>query len=248
LLQLFFLGGTNKRYYGPSFEMVDVRNVMRCLKIIIAVSLALTSPVSVAQSGEPSFVAVDENLWVTFYDVPSHRFRAIRDAFVRRNFESSSRDLVTSASYLKIESGRAVPGIAERLEDVAAQMMSISQNIGDKNVTATTLDQLFGRAHWLLAQHYLHFARESRNADNNRMSGRYLWATAHHLERAVLWSNARIDKNVVTTLEELRDLASRLQDSETAPAARKEKPIARAEKLLVKLGAEIDRPVVLNIQ
>ncbi len=221
---------------------------MRCLKIIIAASLALTSPVSMAQSGEPSFVAVDENLWVTFYDVPSHRFRAIRDAFVRRNFESASRDLVTSASYLKIESGRALPAIAGRLEDVAAQMTSISQNIGDRNVTGTTLDQLFGRAHWLLAQHYLHFARDSRSANNNRMAGRYLWAAAHHLERAVLWSNARIDKNVVTTLEELRDLASRLQDSEKATAARKEKPIARAEKLLVKLGADIDRPVVLNIQ
>lgn len=221
---------------------------MRLFRIIIAACVALTSNPLLAQSGEPSFVAVDENLWITFYDVPSHRFRTIRDGFVRREFESASRDLVTSASYLKIESGRALPAIAERLDDVAAQMTSISKNIDDQSVTSVTLDKLFGRAHWLLAQHYLYFAREARDANNNRMAGRYLWATTHHLERAVLWSNARIDREVVKTLEGLRDLAMRMQDDQKAKAARKEKPILRAEKVLVKLGAVIDRPVVLNVQ
>jgi hypothetical protein len=40
----------------------------------------------------------------------------------------------------------------------------------------------------------------------------------------------------------------RLQDDQEANAARKEKPIVRAEKVLVKLGAVIDRPVALKIQ
>jgi len=221
---------------------------MRFFGIIIVACVALTSNASLAQSGEPSFVTVDENLWITFYDVPSHRFRAIRDAFVRRDFDSASRDLVTSASYLKIESARASPAIAERLDDVATQMTSIAKAMDDQNVTSVTLDKLFGRAHWLLAQHYLSLAREARDANNNRMSGRYLWATTHHLERAVLWSNARIDREVVKTLEGLRDLAMRLQDDQEANAARKEKPIVRAEKVLVKLGAVIDRPVALKIQ
>jgi hypothetical protein len=221
---------------------------MRFFRIIITACVALTSNVVLAQSGEPSVVAVDENLWITFYDVPSHRFRAIRDAFVGREFASASRDLVTSASYLKIEAGRASPAIAERLDDVATQMTSISKAMDDQSVTSVTLDKLFGRAHWLLAQHFLFLSREARDANNNRMAGRYLWATTHHLERAVLWSNARIDREVVKTLDGLRDLAMRLQDDQEAKAARKEKPILRAEKVLVKLGAVIDRPVVLKIQ
>jgi hypothetical protein len=122
---------------------------MRFLRIIISACAAVTSSASLGQSGESAFVAVDEKLWLTFYDVPSHRFRAIRDAFIRREFESASRDLATSASYLKTESGRALPEIAERVQDVATQMTWISENIGDSSVTSTALDRLFGRAHWL---------------------------------------------------------------------------------------------------
>jgi tetrahydrodipicolinate N-succinyltransferase len=73
------------------------------------------------------------------------------------------------------------------------------------------------------------------------MAGRYLWATTHHLERAVLWSNARIDQKVVKALEGLRETAVRMQDDEKAAAARSEKPIRRAEGVLVRLGAEIER-------
>jgi len=221
---------------------------MRRTTAIIAICLGLTSGALFAQSEEPSFVAVDENLWVTFYDVPSHRFRSIRDEFVRRDFDAASRNLTTSASHLMIESSRTSPALAERLTEVATQMMFISDNISDTDITTTELDKLFGRAHWLLAQHYLYHARNARDADNNKMAGRYLWATTHHLERAVLWSDARISRNLVGTLDGLRDLAMRLQDPDDAAAARKDRPIKRAENLLVELGKQIDRPIVLKIQ
>jgi len=221
---------------------------MRRNTAIFAILMGLTSGTLFAQSDEAAFVAVDENLWVTFYDVPSHRFRSIRDEFVRRDFDSASRNLTTSASHLMIESSRTSPALAERLTEVATQMMFISDNISDTKITTAELDKLFGRAHWLLAQHYLYHARNSRDTDNNKMAGRYLWATTHHLERAVLWSDSRISRNLVGTLDGLRDLAMRLQDPDDAAAARKDRPIKRAENLLVELGKQIDRPIVLKIQ
>ena len=221
---------------------------MRIIVLTAALLIALHGYPVPAQGQERSLVAVDENLWVTFYDVPSHRFRSIRDQFVRRDFDSVRRDLITSSSHLMIESGRSSPDLSERLAEVATQLMFIADDIDDPTVTTEILDKLFGRAHWLLAQHYLFHARNSRDADNNRMAGRYLWAATHHMERAVLWSNSRIDRNLVNTLDNLRNLAVRLQDDKDAAAARSQRPIRRAEQALVELGKKIDRPVVLEIE
>lgn len=221
---------------------------MRLRKIIVATCIVLAGNASLAQTSNRPFIQVDENLWVTFYDVPSHRFRSIRDDFVRRNFDAVSRNLVTSASHMMIESSRTSPELGERMAEVATQMMIIADDIADSSVTTNALDKLFGRAHWLLAQHYLYHARNARDANNNKMAGQYLWAATHHMERAVLWSDARISRNVATTLDRLRDLALRLQDTKDSAAARKERPIVRAEKLLLELGKVIDRPVVLDIQ
>lgn len=218
------------------------------MRITIATLLLLLGSASMAQTSQPSFVAVDEGLWVTFYDVPSHRFRAIRDDFVRRDFDAVSRNLTTSASHLMIEAGRTSPALVEKLNEVATQIMLIADEIESPEITTTVLDKLFGRSHWLLAQHYLYHARNARDANNNKMAGRYLYAATHHLERTVLWSNSRIDRSVVNTLDDLRELALRLQNTKDATAARKERPVKRAEELLIKIGGAIDRPVTLRAQ
>jgi len=218
-----------------------------CVIAALSVFLALSPGAFAEDETDQPKVTMDEGLWVAFYDVPSRRFRDVRAAFVRRDFDLASEDLVTSASYLSVEASRALPAIAERLSEVSERMMWISKNINDAGVTTQDLDPLFGRAHWLLAQHYLDKARSSRDRQQNRNAGLNLLASTHHLERAVLWSNSRIDRDVQKTLEDLRDLADRLQDEELAARAYREKPIVRAEKLLRKLGKAIDRPVVLPV-
>ena len=212
--------------------------------ILVAAMLATTPALSANNSDQP-IVTMQENMWIAFYDVPSRRFRDIRGAFVRREFGKASADLDTSAVYLAVEAERAVPAIAARLNEVADRMMWISENTDDLSVTTADLDALFSRAHWLLAQHYLDMARRSRDSRHNRNAGLYLLATTHHLERAVLWSNSRISRDTHKALENLRDLADRLQDEKLAADAYSDKPLVQAEKLLRKLGKTIDRPVVL---
>jgi len=221
---------------------------MRLKWMSLLAALVLSSHTLAADETNQPLVMMDENLWVTFYDVPSRRFRDIRNAFVRQNFDTAAHDLVTSASYLKVEANRALPALAERLHDVSARMMWIAENVDHPSVTLADFDSLFGRAHWLLAQHYLDMARRSRDVQQYRNEGLYLWATTHHLERAVLWSNARIDRKLHKTLEGLRDLASRLQDVELAAKANKERPLVQAERTLRELGKQIDRPIVLPAQ
>ena len=68
---------------------------MRIIVLTAALLIALHGYPVPAQGQERSLVAVDENLWVTFYDVPSHRFRSIRDQFVPRYAAISSPVQVT---------------------------------------------------------------------------------------------------------------------------------------------------------
>lgn len=212
------------------------------------VMLALIAAAASADPSDRAFVTVDENLWVAFYDVPSRRFRDIRNAFVKQEFAMAASDLGTSASHLLVEADRALPELAVRLNDVAGRMMQVAADIESPSVTVSDLDALFGRAHWLLAQHYLDMARQARDRQKYRVEGRYLWATTHHLERAVLWSNARVDKKVFNTLESLRELATQLQDDKQALKAHRKKPLVQADKTLRELGKLIDRPVVLPAQ
>ena len=219
---------------------------MFCRNLMVFFTLALIAPAVPASESDQQVVIMDENLWVAFYDVPSRRFRDIRGSFIKRQFAQAAGDLETSSAYLTIEADRALPAISKRLNEVADRMAWISENMEDASITVTDLDALFSRAHWLLAQHYLDLAKRSRDSRKNRNAGLYLFATTHHLERAVLWSNSRISRDVQKTLENLRDLADQLQNKDQAETAYREKPIVRAERLLRKLGKTIDRPVLLH--
>ena len=221
---------------------------MFCRILMVFFTLVLMAPAVPASESDQRVVIMDENLWVAFYDVPSRRFRDIRAAFIKRQFAQAAGDLETSSAYLTIEADRALPTISKRLNEVADRMAWISENMEDASVTVTDLDALFSRAHWLLAQHYLDLAKRSRNSRKHRNAGLNLYATTHHLERAVLWSNSRITRDVQKTLENLRDLADQLQDKDLAETAYREKPIVQAEKLLRKLGKKIDRPVLLQTE
>lgn len=202
-----------------------------------------------ATYGQPrdsqSAVVLDENLWVTFYDLPSRRFRAIRTAVLTRDNESAARDLSLAANYLSVEAERSSAVFQAPLGDIVDHLRRMGSDID--SVTFDELDALFGRAHWLLAQHYLEFAREARDARHNRNASLYLWATTHHIERAILWSNVAVNREVHTTLEGLQKLAGELGDPERSARAYRERPIARAESLLRKIGKQIDRRVLLPV-
>lgn len=195
------------------------------------------------QTDRQSPVVLDENQWVTFYDVPSRRFRAIRSAVLTRNFAAASRDLAVSTNYLSIEIERAAAELQGPMRELAERLHQMES--APDQITLDELDAQFGRAHWLLAQHYLGYARSARDARQARNTSLYLTAATHHLERAMLWSNASIDDDVHDTLEDLRETAGELLSRETADAAFRERPIVRADRLLRKIGEQINRRVWL---
>ena len=214
-------------------------------RLISTISLILlaVSPVYGQTEETQSAVVLEEGLWVTFYDLPSRRFRAIRTAVLTQKLDAAARDLSLTANYFSVEASRSADVFQAPLNDVVNKLRHMAENI--ETVTLEDLDKLFGRAHWLLAQHYLHFARVARDARNGRNASLYLWATTHHIERAILWSDVAVTREVHDTLEGLQDLAGKLGNPETAARAFRERPIVRAETLLRKIGEQIDRRVLL---
>lgn len=198
------------------------------------------------RSDELPSVTLDENVWVLFYDLPSRRFRSIREAHLRRDWERASDDLRTSAGFLAAEAGRASAPLHAPLNDIADRLNRLAAADAASDIAGEQLDAAFGRAHWLLAQHYLVLARDARDTGAHRMAGTYLLATAHHMERAALWSDAKLTRRLAQTLDRLRDHANDLREGRDAARVYRDKPIVAAEKTLRELGVLLDRKVLLD--
>jgi hypothetical protein len=215
-----------------------------CLSLLF---LLVTVPARPSDAvDEPPLFTLDDRLWVMFYDLPSRRFREIRDAFIRRDFDVVRQDLTTSEAFLRAEIGRADPVLVPAMTEVADRLHAIADNLGDRDTTVTDLDPVFARAHWLLAQHYLTLATTARDTGRHKMAGQYLWATAHHLERTVLWSDARISRKLVNALDGMREMAGELRTSERPERVYKDKPIDNARRTLFELGEFLDRKVWIS--
>lgn len=220
------------------------RNKMHLATIIAVLAVAIPTPgAATKQEAGQRLFTLDESVWATFYDLPSRRFRSIRDAFIRRQFELVDKDLGVSIGFIRIEADRTVSALSQPMSENIAQLEHIRANIRDRSISVGDLDSAFARAHWLLAQHYLVLAKTSRDNKQHQNAGNYLWATAHHLERAVLWSDARIDRSVINALESTRKMGSELQTSKRPEKVYRDKPIASTAKTLISIGDHLDRKV-----
>lgn len=217
------------------------------MKILGILGFFLLASVALAQNegNTRSDIVLDEDVWVLFYDLPSRRFRNARDAFLRRNWPVARRDLAASSGFLRAELARTDTALVVPLEEVIARLDSMAENIETPSVSGSDLDAAFSRAHWLLAQHYLLLSEAARMSRDSRTTADYLWATAHHLERCVMWSNSRLTRRQLASLEKLRDIAGRLGDTDDPASVYKSRPIASAKNTLREIGEHLDRRVWL---
>lgn len=211
------------------------------LSLLFLVLAAAAKP-AVAQD-ERSLFTLDDQVWVLFYDLPSRRFRSIRDAFIGGRTDDARRDLEVSEAFLRAEITRAIPVLVPPMTEVADRLRTIREQITAPETTVRDLDPVFARAHWLLSQHYLTLATEARDAGRHKSAGNYLWATAHHMERAVLWSDAKIDRKLLGALDNMRTMADRLRNGDRPERVYRDKPIDNARRTLFELGRYLDRKV-----
>lgn len=216
------------------------------IPVAAVLGVLLYAPETAGQNAERPALVLDESSWVTFYDLPSRRFRGIRDAYLRRDFEAVSRDLDVTIGFLAVEAERAVPELAGVFADNIERLQKARANLDQPGAPATDFDAIFAQSHWLLAQHYFVEAIQSRDEERHRLAGRYLVATAHHLERSVMWSDMRIADDVLDALQTLRDAASQLAAGADPARVYRERPLRLAARTLTAIGEQIDRRVRID--
>lgn len=223
---------------GDGFSSWFFRLVPWFTALVIAIGASVPRA---ATADDVRLLSLDEEVWVAFYDLPSRRFRSIRDSFVQGDSESAKRDIDASLSFLKVEADRAMPELKPAFEGVMDRFAAIRDGLDSTRITASDLDAVFARAHWLLTQQYFVQALRSRDGERHRQAGHYLWATAHHLERCIVWSNARVDRRMVLALDSLRGMAARLRDEPDPQRVYRERPIRLAAQTIVQIGDHLDR-------
>lgn len=216
---------------------------MKKLLLTVALSALACGAATAQDSPDQPPIMLDADVWVTFYDLPSRRFRSIRDAFIRRDFESVSRDLEVTIGFLSVEADRAIDQLMPALTDVVTQLEAMRSRLSDTSLSVSQVDALFARAHWLLSQHYLVLAIKAKDLGLHRNVALYLIATAHHLERAVLWSNARISKDVVNSLDAIRKMSGKLRSSQSPERVYRDRPLRLTARALTEIGKQLDRTV-----
>ena len=233
------------RHFGWSRRPSKCRRPIMALTLVAVMGVySLLADAAATTSSNPRELFVpDGAMFVTFYDLPSRRFRSIRDAFIVRNFETASADLLVSENYLSIEATRADSALQPAFVTLIERLQQIRSQLLLPEITATDLDKVFARAHWLLSQHFLGLALIERDQGTYETASWYLIACAHHMERTVLWSNARINKNLETSLEQLYALANQLGKSPTNKWVKENRPIVSAARTLHSLGQHLDRRI-----
>jgi len=224
---------TNKQYFG--------------LAVALAAALVVSTLARADEAiGDRQLFELDEGSWAMFYDLPSRRFRANRDAFVRRDSQMAERDIAVSIGFMSIELDRTAENLRAPMADSVNRLKEIQLNLANTSLSAGDLDSVFARTHWLLAQHYLILSRRARDAERPQTAGRYLWATAHHLERTVLWSDVPVDRSLAKLLDSIREMGAELQSTARPESVYRDKPIVLTAKTLTEVGEYLDRRVWIS--
>lgn len=218
------------------------------MKLVITFLLMVCCAGSMAKEAETNqkLFSFDENYWVLFYDLPSRRFRAIRNDFIQGHYGLVSQNLRVAENHIRIEATRSTPPLTQKLIAVSDKLAEAAVRNENNQITVAEFNPLFAQAHWLLSQHFLTLSLTSKQNKNDRNAGHYLAATAHHVERAILWSDMKITPQTLQTLEEIAKQSNELLNAAKPLKVYKKRPIKKAWELIKETGDYLEKTVTIH--
>lgn len=218
------------------------------MKLVITFLLMVCCAGSMAKEAEPNqkLFSFDENYWVLFYDLPSRRFRAIRNDFIKGHYGLVSQNLRVAENHIRIEATRSSPPLDQKLIAISDRLSESALRNENNQITVAEFNPLFAQAHWLLSQHYLTLSLTSKENENHPNAGHYLAATAHHVERAILWSDMRITPKTLKTLDDIAAQSNELLNANKPLKVYKKRPIRKAWELIQETGDYLEKTVTIH--
>ncbi len=197
---------------------------------------------STSESKSTRFV-MDGDTFIVFYDLPSRRFRALQQAFINQNTEQFDRDLEVTIQYLAAEKSRMDPRLQAPIDQTIESLRAFPST---SDLSLSDMQQHFARVHWLLAQHFLQIAHRQTQSTETAETWLYYTATAHHLERAVLWASLEIDKTLTANLDSLRAVTSATMHKRNKD--KRQRTLQRTAQTLKKLSTELELPLRVKLE
>lgn len=220
------------------------RVIPAVVTVLLTVGLSGFSREATAEEKNLPLFVFDEAHWVLFYDLPSHRLREVREELADRDLEAVIRDLKAIEGYTRIEAQRSMLSLPEKLVAVADSLAAFANE--PEALTLAGLKATSARLHWLLSQHYLLMAIQSRSNRSHHNAGHYIAATAHHLERAIVWSDMPIEIHALQTLNELEALGNELLEAPNPDRVYGQKPLRQAWKLIQHTSQYLKRQLAIE--
>ena len=177
--------------------------------------------------------AVRDGYWAPYTEEPDAHFNRAYNKFVNKDFRTAAIELRKSAGYLKMQSVGTSGDIRSSLDALNKLLLRLANDVESGVASSSVrIDTTIVRAHLALAQFHQQQAIDSFKAKRLQNTAYQLHAAAFHLERAVYWSDYKLDLIDEELFKNAQQLAGELAESGGYNAN-------FASKTIVGLGEEI---------
>ena len=160
---------------------------------------------------ERRWLVTDVTTWYPVADEPQRHFGAAAEAFAKKDYKAAATEVRKGASYLRLESARAVGGVKRELDAAGAGLDRIARGLDHGTVKLEKqLDKSFADANHALALAHRAKAVESWTAKAYDQAGYELKAAAQGLESAAAWTGVEAKTAAAGATSDVRALGEKL--------------------------------------
>ena len=160
---------------------------------------------------ERRWLVTDVTTWYPVADEPQRHFGAAAEAVAKKDYRLAATEVRRGASYLRLESARAVGDVKKELDAADAQLEKMASGLERGAVqTEKQMDQVFADADHALALAHRAKAAESWTAKTYDQAGYELKAAAQDLESAAAWTGTEAKTAAAAATSDARALGDKL--------------------------------------
>ncbi len=160
---------------------------------------------------------VEREFWLAIADEPGLHLSEARQRFLDGNSEGAAEDLVKVASMIKFETRHAhSPMEREKLLEAVDDLQELARQLKFEEAPAegvpdvSALDEVEARTYEALAAHQIALSRESLDAGDALMAGRYIQQSTNDIEKGFALADVPPGATMKRDLSNARTLADTL--------------------------------------
>jgi hypothetical protein len=171
----------------------------------------LSDKQTTAPESKPSWVVVEEDVWLRFNDEPSQYLQQAHESFLKKEYKVTAQNLRKAAGYLQVAAQNGASRAKSALVASADELDRLAKDVESGTVkSGKDLESAFARAEHALAFDHQAKAQTAIAENQHVRAGHYLHSAVGHLENAAKWSGHQLERGAVATADGVRLLSGKL--------------------------------------